>query len=229
MMMKPQSAIGPHNYDILGNQRVGETHASRMARVNGQMAMAPTLVGSPGQHARIAGATKLNRPMGNLFDTPFTNPVAYGLVGGLVSAALAQLVGQTAGVSNKKQRQLNTLSGILGGAMLGASASSGGSNTFVSSGIPTWMALGGAAISSLILLPSIAKGRTMRRIPTGKKFKDMLRDPSTIAVAVGIPALIGVAISENQQKDKVYGGIVGAMTGAAMVFLGHRAIGAVYE
>ena len=32
--MIPASNIGKHNYNILGNKLVGETHASRMQRVN---------------------------------------------------------------------------------------------------------------------------------------------------------------------------------------------------
>ena len=54
--MIPVSHIGKSNYEQLGNQRVGETHQSRMARVNAASANQPTLVGNPAIPQVIQGS-----------------------------------------------------------------------------------------------------------------------------------------------------------------------------
>ena len=53
--MIPASNIGKHNYNTLGNQLVGETHASRMKRVNAaQMQPMGAIIPDPGAAADAA-------------------------------------------------------------------------------------------------------------------------------------------------------------------------------
>ena len=90
--MIPASNIGKHNYSTLGNQLVGETHASRMKRVN----------------------TAQMRPMGLALE-PDMNAVVdalfYGVGGGFMGALTVDFFSD----SSKKSRMKGaTLGGIAG-------------------------------------------------------------------------------------------------------------------
>lgn len=96
--MIPASDIGKHNYDILGNQRVGETHASRMKRVNTSQMQPMGLAVVPDGGAAL--------------DAAF-----YGVGGGFIGALLIEKGRSTPSTKNSR------MAGALVGSGLGAAAS----------------------------------------------------------------------------------------------------------
>ena len=94
--MIPASNIGKHNYNTLGNQLVGETHASRMKRVNAAQMQPMGLAIAP--------------DIGAVADAAF-----YGVGGGFMGALAVDLLS----TSSKSSR---TYGAIVGGAA-GAGAS----------------------------------------------------------------------------------------------------------
>jgi hypothetical protein len=113
--MRPNSHIGKDNYNILGNQRVGETHAARMRRVNGLQPMQTQL-------APVRTPTVWNQPMGGVKEIVKGVPdsIAYGLVGGLAGGFVGEMIGSEAGqsVSNKESRKWGTGMGVATGSIL---------------------------------------------------------------------------------------------------------------
>ena len=224
--MIPQSAIGAHNYDQLGNQRVGETHASRMARVQRQSSYAPALVGEVAQMPSVSGA----KPMGNtgiLGD--ITSPVAYGLLGGMVGAVMSQLVGRGR-LSKKSQRNANALAGISAGAVAAMVASNpiGPTSPAARAGISPYAATLVGAIGAAGL--TIGLG-TMGMYETKKvqSFTKSLMNPATLLLGVGLPVAGAFMLSRGSFRDNAVGGVVGAMAGAALVALMHKAQGVVLK
>jgi len=93
--MIPASNIGKHNYSTLGNQLVGETHASRMKRVNAAQ-MQPM-------------GFSLVPDGGAVVDAAF-----YGVGGGFMGALAVDLFSE----SSKKSRTKGALLGSVAGAGL---------------------------------------------------------------------------------------------------------------
>lgn len=219
--MMPASHIGKTNYELLGNKRVGETHQSRMNRVNAMNTNAPTLVGNIATPVQVNGS----KPMGNT--TYITDPVAYGVLGGLVGGALGYLASSAAGKTQKEQRNRTAVSGIVGGAIGGyyggrndsPAWTEGLSNPYVGGTIAV---LGGG------LLTYGLSRRNMYKRTKVKEWKEALTMPSTLLLGIGIPAVIGAYVGDKR-KDRVTGGLIGALAGAAMVALGHRALGVAYD
>lgn len=224
MTMMPASAVGAHNYELLGNQRVGETHESRMARVNSVGTAGPALVGQASKPTQVRGT----RPMGW---SATSNGFAYGLAGGLASAALTSLLlpRLDLDMSEKQIRKWTVVNGLVGGTAAGA-----GIQSKVAPGWAKWgtswtgaaLIGGGLALSATALLVS---SKMFKTVSTGVKFGDALRDPVTLGVGIGIPALIGFSVAEGMRKDRVIGGIVGALAGGAMVTLLHKSKGSFFD
>ena len=224
--MMPQSAIGAHNYDLLGNQRVGETHASRMARVQRQATYAPALVGEVAQMPTINGA----KPMGNtgLIEN-LTKPVAYGLLGGMVGAVMSQLAGRGR-LSKKAQRNANALAGISAGAVSAMLSSNPISPTSPAAraGISPYAAtIGGAAGAALLTISLGAMG--MYETKKVQSFTKSLMNPGTLLLGIGLPVAGAFMLSQGSFRDNAAGGVVGAMAGAALVALLHQAQGVVLK
>jgi len=93
--MIPASNIGKHNYNTLGNQLVGETHASRMKRVNAAQMQPMGLAIIPDGNA--------------VFDAAF-----YGVGGGFMGALLIDRVNK--GNQTKGTRAFGAFVGALTGA-----------------------------------------------------------------------------------------------------------------
>lgn len=225
--MMPQSAIGAHNYDQLGNQRKGETHASRMARVQRQSSYAPALVGEVAQMPSVSGA----KPMGNTgIIGDITSPAAYGLLGGLVGAALSQLAGSQMKLNKKAQRTSNALSGIVGGATAAMFASNpvGPTSPSARMGLSPFTATLVGAIGAAGL--TIGLG-TMGMYETKKvqSFTRSLMNPATLLIGLGVPIAGAFMLSKGSFRDNAAGGVVGAMAAAALVALLHQAQGVVLK
>ena len=210
--MIPVSHIGKSNYEQLGNQRVGETHQSRMARVNAASANQPTLVGNPAIPQVIQGS----KPMGAAYTSIFGDPLAYGLLGGLTSAALASLY-------FKDSRGAVAMAGIAGGAVAGSLAGRDES-TFqnplkdLGGGWQTAIVTTAAALTlSTTILPRMYQTRKKANLFS----KEVLLNPVTLTVGLGVPALIGASLLAKD-GDQFTGGAIGAMAGAAMVALFHQ-------
>ena len=224
--MMPQSAIGAHNYDQLGNQRVGETHASRMARVQRQSSYAPALVGEVAQMPSVSGA----KPMGNtglLGD--LTSPAAYGLLGGMVGAVLSQLAGRGR-LSKKAQRNANALAGISAGAVSAMLASNpiGPTSPAARTGISPYAAtIGGAAGAALLTITLGTMG--MYETKKVQSFTKSLMNPATLLLGIGVPVAGAFMLSKGSFRDNAAGGVIGAMAGAALVALMHKAQGVVLK
>lgn len=95
--MIPASNIGKHNYNALGNQLVGETHASRMKRVNAAQMQPMGLAIGPDP--------------GAVADAAF-----YGVGGGFIGALAVDLLSNKAGNSTKGTRTTGAIVGAAAGA-----------------------------------------------------------------------------------------------------------------
>ena len=224
--MMPQSAIGAHNYDQLGNQRVGETHASRMARVQRQSSYAPALVGEVAQMPNVNGA----KPMGNTgIIGDLTSPMAYGLLGGMVGAVMSQLAGRNR-LSKKAQRNANALAGISAGAVSAMISSNpiDPTSPAARSGVSPYLAtIGGAAGAALLTITLGTMG--MYETKKVQSFTKSLMHPGTLLLGIGLPVAGAFMLSKGSLRDNAAGGVVGAMAGAALVALLHKAQGVVLK
>lgn len=226
--MMPASHIGKTNYELLGNQRVGETHQSRMNRVNAMNTNAPTLVGNIATPVHVNGS----KPMGNT--TYITDPVAYGVLGGLVGGALAHLYtayhpsfDKMRGMTKKKKRNATAVSGIIGGAIGGYYGGRNDTPAWTEGLSNPYAGVGIGVIGAAVGLFSLTKMNQYKKTKV-KDWKEALMMPSTLLLGIGIPAVIGAYVGDKR-KDRVTGGLIGALAGAAMVALGHRALGVAYD
>lgn len=131
--MIPASYIGKSNYNTLGNQRVGETHASRMKRVNAVQTK-PMGMGNTAQN------------VGTLSDALF-----YGLGTGAIVAGLGGLIEN----DNAKNRSRLTTAGIVAGAGAAAFANSknnltSGTDSILAPGTIGSLSVGGLAVIGAI-------------------------------------------------------------------------------
>ena len=131
--MIPASYIGKSNYNTLGNQRVGETHASRMKRVNAVQTK-PMGMGNTAQN------------VGTLSDALF-----YGLGTGAIVAGLGGLLEN----DNAKNRSRLTTAGIVAGAGAAAFANSknnltSGTDSILAPGTISSVSVGGLAVIGAI-------------------------------------------------------------------------------
>lgn len=227
MKMMPATAIGPHNYDVLGNQRVGETHASRMARVNQQSNMMPTLVGQASNMNNINGAKPMAKPMGLTVDN-LTNPVAYGLLGGAIGGLLSQYATSKLGTSKTKQRTSNAVVAMVAGATAAIfSQDPADENSYINRyGVsPIWTASLGAVGATALTLGLGRLGMYERKKVKG--FREAVRQPSVLAIGIGVPVVLAGLLTRGDKRDQAVGGLVGALAAGALVMLGHQAMGTV--
>lgn len=106
--MIPASNIGKHNYSTLGNQLVGETHASRMKRVNAAQMQPMGLSLVPDANAAVdamfygVGGGFMGALLIDLFSTSSKGTRTFGaVVGGVSGAGLSYL----ANVKNNNQSE----------------------------------------------------------------------------------------------------------------------------
>ena len=85
----------------------------------------------------------------------------------------------------------------------------------------------GAGLGALLLTGALVQLKMFKQTKV-KSLGEVIKDPVTLGIGVGLPALIGAALTAKQ-GDQITGGIIGALAGAAMVALAHMAAGVVYD
>ncbi len=217
--MIPASHVGADNYAMLGNRLNGETHASRMARVNDANQSAPGLVGELSPPVHIPN-TKGLAPWGlgggdgssmlGGFDA-----MVYGAVTGLVVGVVA---GKTGMAKNTKTGRRNTaLAGGALGAAVGAFAHRGTPFGEGSAGDSPVLGIGGGLIAGALFTGALwfAGGSSKFNY---KKAGDAL---STFWPLVLVPAVILGATAYGVPNNKVYGALVGGALALLGVGIGH--------
>tara|TARA_Y100001963_G_scaffold140669_1_gene207966 strand:+ start:20 stop:688 length:669 start_codon:yes stop_codon:yes gene_type:complete len=213
-MMQPASYVGKTNYELLGNNRVGETHASRMARVNAATMSGPTLVGELAQQPVINGSNMglSTNKMGGL------DVVAYGLVGGV----LGGLFQRTWSKDSKGTRG----AGAMVGAGLGAAFAYYGHRgtpigTQSISDLNTGTTFVGALVAGSLATLALSWHRTNYKGKRGGKkgtIKGQLGDPMNYLPLAGA-AVVGASLG-GVGANKLYAALVGGamgLLGVAMV------------
>ena len=200
--MIPASDIGKHNYEILGNQRVGETHASRMKRVNKAQMQPMGLAVVPDGSAAL--------------DAAF-----YGVGGGFIGALLVDKGLSTSPTKTTRMQGAVLGSGLGAAASLFANAKNNQNEGFGSDPVIETGAFRVAALGTLTLVGLAAAGiggldwEGMQRVNpwTWKNLGTM----AGVGLA-GSGLAIGLGASPNTMTALTVGG--GAALGGA--YLAHR-------
>ena len=207
--MIPASHIGRDNYSMLGNQRVGETHASRMQRVNQLQPMDHSLK-NPNM-----GAAFLPANAGVVTDS-----VTYGLVGGLAGALLTKLLydGQP---DNKENRTYGTL----GGGFLGVVAALAANNYRVDEPTPVFdskfsqVFVGGGTL----IVGGLAAG--LLGLDWDEVAPSFKKEPAFLVA--GLAAAIGLPIAAGATTDTMSAITIGGAASIVGVALAHQLAGSV--
>jgi uncharacterized membrane protein YjjP (DUF1212 family) len=204
--MIPASNIGKHNYNILGNKLVGETHASRMQRVNQLQPMDHSLK-NPNM-----GAAFLPANAGVVTDS-----VTYGLVGGLAGALLTQL----SGTDNKENRTYGTL----GGGFLGVAAALAANKYRVDEPTPVFdskfsqLVVGGGTL----IVGGLAAG--LLGLDWDEVAPSFKKEPAFLVA--GLAAAIGLPIALGATTDTMSAITIGGAASIVGVALAHQLAGSV--
>mgnify|MGYP006246842309 FL=1 len=167
------------------------------------------------------------KPMGLTVDN-LTNPVAYGLLGGAIGGLVSQYATSKAGVAKTKQRTTNAVAAMAaGGAAAYLSSDPVGSNAAIHQfGLsPFWTISFGALGATALTLGLGRLGMYERKKVKG--FREAVKQPSVLALGLGVPAVIALFATRGDKRDQAVGGIVGALAAGALVMLGHQAMGTV--
>jgi hypothetical protein len=214
--MIPTSHVGADNYAMLGNRLSGETHASRMARVNGANQSAPGLVGDLTPPVHIP-ATQGLAPLGGVGSSMLGgfDAMVYGAVTGLVVGVVA---GKTGLAKNTKKGRRNTaLAGGALGTIIGAAAHRGtpfGEQSVAENpiiGITGGLLVGGALTAALYLAGGSQKFNWKRAAEVRGTFWPLALVPAAVigATVWGVPA------------NRIYGALVGGALALLGVGIGH--------
>jgi hypothetical protein len=201
--MMPASHIGKENYQTLGNQRVGETHASRMRRVNSLQPIQTQLA-------------PLNRPMGTVETVAASVPdaISYGLLGGLIGGLLARKS------NDRVARSISTGMGVFLGSVMSFSASkntNSGEPAFDSKSLQ--MLVGGG----ILILGGLGSGIT------GLDWKAMKGQSfNKNALSIMLPAgMIGIPMMAGASAEQVTALALGSTAAVAGVAITHRILGVI--
>jgi hypothetical protein len=202
--MIPSSHIGKDNYNALGNQRVGETHASRMRRVAGQQPMQTQLA-------------PVNQPMGTVKSVVTSTPdsIVYGLVGGMLGSLIGEL-SAFRGISSKQSRSYGALLGVVSGSALSYFATSDTvSSEPVFEDKTTRVIVGSGVLVAGLMATGLA-GMDWNRLKGQKWNKDMLN----IMIPTAMLALPVMAGKDFATSTSLFFGATAAVAGSWVV---HRA------
>jgi hypothetical protein len=226
--MQPASYVGRTNYELLGNNRVGETHQSRMARVNASNLSGPTLVGELAQQPVINGSN-----MGITAESGWggVDVITYGLVGGIVGGIASSFVD-----GDKKRRGYGALVGGALGAIAALTAHRG--TPMSDSAVRDFPFLKdswgwgttGAVVGGILTTFGVAYFRTKTNgTKAGKKgtLMGQLEDPLTWIPALGFGVL--AASSAGLDANKLYAGLVGGAMGLLGVAMVNQTRDMVYD
>jgi hypothetical protein len=201
--MMPASHIGKENYQTLGNQRVGETHASRMRRVNSLQPIQTQLA-------------PLNRPMGTVKTVAASVPdaISYGLIGGLIGGLVSLKS------NDRTSRAVSTGLGVFLGSVMSLRASK---NT--NSGEP-WVDSKSLQIlvgGGILILGGLGSGIT------GLDWKAMKGQSfNKNALSIMIPAgMVGIPMMAGASSEQVVSLGLGSTAAVAGVAITHRLLGAI--
>ena len=210
--MIPASHIGRDNYSMLGNQRVGETHASRMQRVNQLQPMDHSLK-NPNM-----GAAFLPTNSGVVTDS-----VAYGLVGGLIGAIGSMVLATKYGnySDNKEMRTYATA----GGAAVGVAAALAANSYRVDEPTPVFDSQFNQVIvgGGTLLVGGLVAG--LLGLDWDEVAPSFKKEPAFLVA--GLAAAIGLPIALGATTDTMSAITIGGAASVVGVALAHQLQGTV--
>ena len=210
--MIPASHIGKDNYNILGNQRVGETHRSRMKRVS---QLKPMNYGLTNPNMGFAILPSRSGAV--------TDSVAYGLAGGIAGVLLAAML-EDGGNKLGDSKEGRTATAVAG-AVAGVAASVAANSTRAEEPAPVvedpfYRAMTGGGVVLLGLL-----GAGLAGLDWSEVAPSFQKGPAIVAGGIG--AIVGIPILVGASPDTMTALHVGLASSAVGVGLAHRLLGSV--
>ena len=210
--MIPASHIGKDNYNILGNQRVGETHRSRMKRVS---QLKPMNYGLTNPNMGFAILPSRSGAV--------TDSVAYGLAGGIAGVLLANML-EDGGIKLGDSKEGRTATAVAG-AVAGVAASVAANSTRSEEPAPVvedpfYRAMTGGGVVLLGLL-----GAGLAGLDWSEVAPSFQKGPAIVAGGIG--AIVGIPILVGASPDTMTALHVGLASSAVGVGLAHRLLGSV--
>ena len=210
--MIPASHIGKDNYNILGNQRVGETHSSRMKRVS---QLKPMNYGLTNPNMGFAILPSRSGAV--------TDSVAYGLAGGIAGVLLAAML-EDGGNKLGDSKEGRTATAVAG-AVAGVAASVAANSTRAEEPAPVvedpfYRAMTGGGVVLLGLL-----GAGLAGLDWSEVAPSFQKGPAIVAGGIG--AIVGIPILVGASPDTMTALHVGLASSAVGVGLAHRLLGSV--
>ena len=210
--MIPASHIGKDNYNILGNQRVGETHNSRMKRVN---QLQPMNYGLTNPNMGFAILPSRGGAV--------TDSVAYGLAGGIAGVLLANTLDD--GGTKLGESMNGRTATAIAGAVAGVAASVAANSTRAEEPAPVVedpfvRAMTGGGIILLGLL-----GAGLAGLDWSEVAPSFQKGPAIVAGGIG--AIVGIPIFAGASPDTMTALHVGLASSVVGVGLAHKLLGTV--
>jgi uncharacterized membrane protein YuzA (DUF378 family) len=178
--MMPVSKVDSSNYDLLGNQLVGESHAVRMRRARQDRNHVPTLGITTGAAGRIFNDTFSGDPLSALRVGARPGTTVYSIVAGLGAGGLVGLLAPRYGSLDSSQ---TALAAVLTGGLVAAAGP-------FAVGNPYAQALSNTEQTTLVLAGAIGTGYLAWQ--NWDVITDSVGDAMNLTT-VGVLGLVGLA------------------------------------